>query len=70
MNPKYLTNLKDAIKSFWTTRSSVGVLPGKQLDEFLKLIKQVARMQESLSHAFLPRTTTYQAIIVQAKTGI
>ena len=42
MNPKYLTNLKDAIKSFWTTRSSVGVLPGKQLDEFLKLIKQVA----------------------------
>lgn len=48
MNPKYLTNLKDAIKSFWTTRSSVGVLPGKQLDEFL----------------------TYQAIIVQAKTGI
>lgn len=42
MNPKYLTSIKNAIKSFWATRSAVGVLPGKQLDVFLKLIKQVA----------------------------
>ncbi len=42
MNPKYWTSIKNAIKSFWATRSSVGVLPGKQLDDFLKLIKQVA----------------------------
>lgn len=42
MNPIYRTSIKNAIKSFWATRSSVGVLPGKQLDEFLKLIKQVA----------------------------
>ena len=42
MDSKYLTIIKTAINSFWTTRSSVGVLPGKQLDGFLELIKQVA----------------------------
>lgn len=42
MNHKYQTSIKNAIKSFWATRSSVGVLPGKQLDEFLKVIKLVA----------------------------